>query len=565
MFRYRYRRILFFFARILFSLTVWELIFPRLGLRKWVKSTRPERLRKIGVQFRALAIGMGGLLIKVGQFFSSRVDVLPREITSELSGLQDEVPPEDIKDIYRVAEAEFGKPLAEMFAEFEQRPMAAASLGQVHRARLCAGEPGAPGELCLPVVVKVQRPNIDKIVDVDLSALRTVGGWVHRYPPIRKRADVPALMDEFARIINEEIDYLAEGRNAETFAENFKEQTEVRVPGVVWSHTRRRVLTLEDVQAIKITDYEAISAAGIDLGNVARRLLNTYLKQIFEDGFFHADPHPGNLFVSPVRPSEEAGNGQLKDGWQLTFVDFGMVGRMSPNLRAGMREMIIGVGLRDPSRVVKSYQLLGVLLPGADLSLLEQAEAAAFDRFWGKNMNELQQVSFKEIQEFARQFRQLIYDLPFQIPQDLVLLGRTVGILSGMCTGLDPSFHVWEGIVPFAQKLIAEDAANGRSSWMDILGGVAQRLVQLPGRTESLFQKLERGELAVRDPQLTRQMRRVERSVRQVTATILFAALLLSGVQVYLAQLFPLAQVLLGGAALALAWLLLSLWPGDNP
>jgi predicted unusual protein kinase regulating ubiquinone biosynthesis (AarF/ABC1/UbiB family) len=240
-------------------------------------------------------------MIKVGQFLSTRVDVLPQEITGELAGLQDEVPPDDFADIRRVAEAEFGLPLEEKYCDFSQTPLAAASLGQVHKAKVSSipnqPEPAFTEEGSQDVVVKIQRPGIEAIIDTDLAALRTVGSWLHRYPPIRRRADIPALLNEFTRILYEEVDYEAEGRNAETFAVNFQGEDGVRVPGVVWSHSTRRVLTLQNVWGIKITDYEAISAAGIDRREVASRLLDTYLKQIFEDGFFHAD-HTRNLFVS---------------------------------------------------------------------------------------------------------------------------------------------------------------------------------------------------------------------------------------------------------------------------
>ena len=175
-------------------------------------------------------------------------------------------------------------------------------------------------------MVKVQRPNIENIIATDLAALRTVGRWLNYYPPIRKRANVPALLEEFTRTLYEEIDYLAEGRNAETFAANFKDHPGVLVPKVIWTHTAQRVLSLEDVQGIKITDYEAISAAGISRTEVASRLLDTYLQQIFQDGFFHADPHPGNLFVR-VNPADGT-RLEKKPEWRLTFVDFGMVGRI---------------------------------------------------------------------------------------------------------------------------------------------------------------------------------------------------------------------------------------------
>ncbi|MEJ2759020.1 MAG: AarF/UbiB family protein, partial [Anaerolineales bacterium] len=292
----RYRRISFFFARIIASLFFWELILPRIGFRRAVNRTRSARLTKIARAYHDLAVQLGGVLIKVGQFLSARMDVLPGEITDELAGLQDEVPAEDPYKIRRLAEDELGAPLDERFAHFETTPLAAASLGQVHRAQL---KPEDAEEFGVEVVVKVQRPDIETIIATDLSALNWAGRVVMRYKPIQKRVDVPSLLAEFTSVLYEEIDYLAEGRNAETFAHNFADVKGVRVPAVVWSHTTKRVLTLEDVYAIKISDHAEIDQAGVDRGEVAVRLFDTYMRQIFEDGFFHADPHPGNLFVDP--------------------------------------------------------------------------------------------------------------------------------------------------------------------------------------------------------------------------------------------------------------------------
>ena len=548
MLKARYRRIVYFFARLLVSFTIWDVLLPHLGLRRWSQRSRSIRLSRAAAQFRFLAIHLGGVMIKVGQFFSARVDVLPAEITQELAGLQDEVPAEAFADIRRVIEAEFSQSLEDKFPSFEHTPEAAASLGQVHRAKI-AGQ---------NVVVKVQRPNIEQIIATDLAALRTVGKWLQRYRPISRRADIPAILNEFTRILYEEIDYLAEGRNAETFAANLSDRPGVRVPGVVWTHTTRRVLTLEDVGAIKITDYAAISAAGITGVEVAERLFKIYLQQIFEDGFFHADPHPGNLFVSPLpSPSNGKENGQSED-WQLVFVDFGMVGHVPPNLRTGMREMAIAVGTRDAARMVKSFQLLGVLLPGADLSLIEKAEAMAFDRFWGKSMTELTNISHQEMHEFAAQFQELIFAMPFQVPEDLILLGRTVGILSGMCTGLDPDFNLWEGLAPFAQKLIAEEATADWKVWLEALGRFVRPWLSFPQRLDVLLGRLERGELTVQAPQLSSEVNQIKRSIHSLTGGLVFAVLLLGGIQLYLAGEVTFGVGLIVAAAATLVWVIFS-------
>jgi predicted unusual protein kinase regulating ubiquinone biosynthesis (AarF/ABC1/UbiB family) len=521
--RARYRYIMGFFAQATASFIFWEIFLPRLGLRSLARRTRSQRYKQIAAQFRSMAIRMGGVMIKVGQFLSARLDVLPLEITEELSGLQDEVPAEAFEAIRRLAEEELGARLEDKFERFESQPLAAASLGQVHRARLRADSPES-GEF-QEVVVKIQRPFIEQLIDVDFSALHRVAGWLMHYGPIRRRVDVRALISELETTVQREIDYLAEGQNAETFRKNFAERKRIHVPRVVWSNTTKRVLTLENVYAIKITDYDAITAAGIHRGEVAKVLIDTYLKQIIEDRFFHADPHPGNLFVTPIPATEEK-----KASWKLTFVDFGMVGTVPEHLSEGLRELLIGVGTRNATKVVQAFQTLDVLLPSADLKLLEQAESQLFDRFWGMSMNELRKVDHREMRQFAMQFRELMYEMPFQLPHNLLLLGRTVAILSGMATGLDPNFNLWNQLAPYAQKLVAEEGLSNWDIWLNEIGDLFKEMIALPGQTSNVLTRLERGELNVNVPQVNRQIYHLESAVNRMTGSIVFAAFLFGGV-----------------------------------
>jgi len=545
--RLRYWRIMAFFVRTTLGFIFWEIILSRIGFRALTRRTRSNRYRRVAAQFRSLAIRMGGVMIKVGQFLSSRLDVLPPEITAELSGLQDEVPPEKFEDIRREAEIDLGAPLEEKFESFDETPLAAASLGQVHRARLCVED--AKGDFC-DVVVKIQRPFINQLIEVDLSALRQVGGWLEKYPPIAKRADVSALVGEFSTTIREEVDYLAEGRNAEVFAENFKDVPRVHVPRVVWSHTTRRVLTLEDVFAIKITDYDAISSAGINRSEVAKELLETYLKQIFDDGFFHADPHPGNLFVTP--PSGKTLD--EKPAWRLTFVDFGMVGRVPDNLRNGLREMLIAIGMQDASRLIRSFQTLHVLLPGTDLEQLEQMSASMFDMFWGKSMDDIRQLNPEEMFRFADRFRDLMYNMPFQLPQNLLMLGRTVAILSGMCVGLDKEFNLWNQLAPYATKLVSKEVGSNWRVWLDELGNVLKELITIPSKMGRVMSQVERGDLTVQVPTVSRQMGTLEKAVNRLTGSVIFTALLLGSIMLYVDGKDLLAYILFGFSGLALIW-----------
>jgi predicted unusual protein kinase regulating ubiquinone biosynthesis (AarF/ABC1/UbiB family) len=242
----------------------------------------------------------------------------------------------------------------------------------------------------------------------------------------------------------------------------------------------------------------------------------------------------------------------------LTFIDFGMVGHVPPNVKAGLREMVIGVGTRDAARVVKSYQMLGVLLPGADLDKIEQAEEEIFDRFWGKSMQELQKIDYDEMRKFAQQYRDLLYEMPFQIPSDMLYLGRCVAILSGMCTGLDPSFNVWKGLAPFAQELIIEDSGD---IWDELLNQTftwGKLVIGLPQRLDSTLTKLERGKISMQNPDLERRLKHMERTNRKLVGAVVFTALLLGGIQLTLGGEDFWGGAMLAVAAFALGWVIFS-------
>jgi len=555
--RARYWRIVFFFARVTASFILWEIVGRRVGLGRLAARTRAGRSRRTAVRFRALAVSMGGLMIKVGQFLSARLDVLPAEITDELSGLQDEVPPEDLAEVRAVAQAELALPLDEHYAWFDETPLAAASLGQVHRARLRDEDAAQLG--FGDVVVKVQRPYIQQIIEVDLAALRRVAGWLEHYRPVSDRADVRALVEEFAATTLEEVDYLAEAVHAETFAANFADDPRVGVPRVVWELSARRVLTLEDVSAIKLADHDAITAAGISRAEVASVLADTFLQQIFTDAFFHADPHPGNLFVTP-RPDAASG----EPTWTLTFIDFGMVGHVPDHLRAGLRDLVIAAALRDGARMVAGLNSLDVLLPTADLALIERATLKVFDRFGGLTMDELRSIDHAEMMRFGLQFRELLLELPFQVPENLLLLGRSIGILSGICTGLDPDFNIWEKITPYASRMLSEEEGSPARALRDEATRLARLAIALPGKADRVLTLAEQGELTVATPQLTWQVRRLERTVARGQGVVVFAALLVAGA--LLDGTDPsLGRILMLLSVLPLGWALLTSGGGRRP
>ncbi|MET0812064.1 MAG: AarF/UbiB family protein, partial [Microbacterium sp.] len=516
--RARYRRILRFALRYMVQAWWFELFLPRIGLARLAARGRARRLQRIAKNFHRLAVSLGGLMIKVGQFMSSRLDVLPPEITKELEGLQDEVPPVAFPAIRALAEAELGMPLDRAYAWVDPDPVAAASLGQAHRAGLLPADAADTG--FADVIVKVQRPGIDEVVAVDLRALRKVAGWLDRVRIVSEHVDLPVLIEEFAHTSMEEIDYLHEAANSERFAESFAGDDRVDVPEIAWERTTRRVLTLEDVTAIKINDVEALRAAGIDPAEVAKRFAAVMFDQLFLHGFFHADPHPGNIFVTP------AGDG----GWTFTFIDFGMMGEVPERLREGLRRLIIAVASRNGPQLVEAIRNVGFLLPSADTVELERAMTALFSRFGGMGFAELARVDPREFQDFATEFGDVVRAMPFQLPENFLLIIRAVSLTSGMCSGLDPAFNIWDAVEPYADGLLRDERGNVVRAFASEAASVAGITARLPRRMDDALTRLESGKLAVDTPRLDARIRSLERIGRRILAGVLFVGLLIGGI-----------------------------------
>ncbi len=582
---WRYRRTLWFAGRLMARIFAWELVLRRVLGEGTVGRGRSGRMRRWARDFRGMAVQMGGVMIKLGQFISSRMDILPPEVIQELASLQDEVPGVPFDVIRARLEEELG-PVDERFDWLDPAPTAAASLGQAHRARLPDGT---------RVVVKVQRPGIGTLVHTDLKALEVVARWLMRIPLIRRRANVPALLDEFSAVLWEELNYYQEADHAEAFAELFARDGGIYIPRLYRELSTPRVVTLEDVTAIKITDYDTIAAAGIARRDVARRLIATYLWMVFVKRFFHADPHPGNLFVYPLPPDTAAPVGHHANGtpllgrpFYLIFVDFGMAGHLTPEIAEGLREALIALTTRDARRLVESYQRLGILLPGADLDRIEQASRAAFDRVWGMNMAQISGLSFSEITSLGREFSDLLFSLPFQVPQDFLYLTRAVGILFGMCTGLDPDFDPWREVLPFVMTLVAEDGdalpavmgfgvrprdllrpetlralltAEHVESALETGLDVALRTAQLPALADSVLRRADRGEITVRvapTPESQHEARQLSAAVHRLAGAVMFTGLAVTSAILYSAGEHTLSLVGLGLAGLVFLRVLLS-------
>ncbi|MDZ4765594.1 MAG: AarF/UbiB family protein [Chloroflexota bacterium] len=541
----RFARVIWHFGSLFAKLLFWHWLVAKYAPER-VERGNLKRWMKYARAFRYFAIDTGGVMIKLGQFISTRGDILPIEIIDELASLRDEVPSVEWTAIRAIIERELGA-IPMRYSHFDDKPVAAASLGQVHRARLLNGE---------RVVVKVQRPGIAELCYTDLSAMFIIAHVAKRFRFINRRMDTVGLIEEFGRVLLEELSYTQELDNARRFARMFRDDMGVYIPAVYAEHSTERVITIEDVTSLKIDDYAALQAAGIDRKAVAKRLMDTYLKQIFEERFFHADPHPGNLFIYPLEQDngQDAGSGRP---FYLIFIDFGMTGTLTPQIVNGLLGTMGAVLTRDSRKLIESYSQLGFLLPGADLDRLEEATRTVFDQVWGLTMQQMSSMSFDSMANIGAEFNDLMFEMPFQVPQDFIYLGRTVSILGGMSTTLDPTFNPWSEMQPYMQKMITAkpDGAAGSSGILggllgspflgNLLGGNAPQALLNIGQSilgvgqsnsKDALARLERGDLKIKvdaSPTMQKQLTRIEGTQRRTYRAVVTGSLLITSTLFY--------------------------------
>ena len=390
---------------------------------RYKKRSASESRRQTAKLVKQALIEMGATFIKLGQFLSVRKDIISEELAEELVSLQDQVPPFDYEGLCQTIERELGAPPDKLFKEFEVTPIASASIGQVHRARLQDGR---------AVVVKVQRPDLSDIFYRDLGYMRLIARIGPILRPSQDWSGWLALSDEFGRTLFEEIDYIKEGRNADRIRQILKDQKTLRVPRVFWKLTGRKVLTLEYLPGVKIDNKEEIARQGIDPVAIGNNLVAAYMEQVLMHGFFHADPHAGNLAVGP-------------DG-RIVIYDFGMIGEISQSQREAILGCIAAVINMHPDELIKNLATLGIVKEGAKQESMVRAVQPFIEYYKGKQIKEL------DFSDLEHDIDQIAMDRSLKLPPSLAYLLRTGSSLEGIARSLHPNFSFVEAAKPSVKK-----------------------------------------------------------------------------------------------------------------
>ncbi|MCA2723348.1 MAG: AarF/ABC1/UbiB kinase family protein [Microcystis sp. M048S1] len=452
-------------APIVRQLEIFSFTMKFLTFLLWDRLTGANRGKKRQRRAKWLVdrlMNLGPTFIKIGQSLSTRADLIPLEYIEQLTQLQDRVPEFNSQEAIRVIETELGQPLDNLFASFTVSPLACASLGQVHRARLLSGE---------EVVIKVQRPNLEGLFNLDFELLHRLTRWLNIFPGVKKY-NLEAIYQEFFELLFQEIDYIHEGKNAERFRENFKNYPQVKVPLVYWQYTTRRVLTLEYVPGIKVDDRETLLANGINVDGIIQLGICSYLKQLLQDGFFQSDPHPGNMAVS-------------QEG-ELIFYDFGTMFELKSVAKDQMIETFFAILRKDTETVLKTLMYMGLIEPVVELQPVRNIVQFLLDEFRDKP------VDVRAFEQISDQVYLMFKQQPFRLPPQMTFIIKSVTTLDGIARSLDPQYNLLAASQPFVKSLAV---SGGTTNTMLTLTNQARTFLkqqwQKGNKNERMIRQLE--------------------------------------------------------------------------
>jgi predicted unusual protein kinase regulating ubiquinone biosynthesis (AarF/ABC1/UbiB family) len=430
--------------------------FVGLKLDRWQRQEEQNKLKR-AAQLRKTLTDLGPTFIKVGQALSTRPDLVRKDFLEELVKLQDQLPPFPTEIAFNIIERELDRSIDEIYSQISGEPVAAASLGQVYRARLYSGE---------EVAVKVQRPNLLPVLTLDLYLLRWAASWIAPWLPLNLGHDLTMIVDEFGTKLFEEIDYLNEGRNAEKFATNFRDDPTVKVPAIYWRYSSKRVLTLEWIHGFKLTDVDRIREAGLDQDDLVEIGVVSGLRQLLEFGFFHADPHPGNLFA--MAPHCDVDGSQVSSASQLNaqmaYIDFGMMDQLEESAKETLVDAVVHLINKDYAELAVDFVKLGFLTPDTDIRPIIPALEEVLGDVMGKNV---QDFNFKTITD---RFSELMYDYPFRLPAKFALIIRSLVTQEGLALTLNPNFKIVDVAYPYvAKRLLTGESPELRRRLIEVL------------------------------------------------------------------------------------------------
>jgi predicted unusual protein kinase regulating ubiquinone biosynthesis (AarF/ABC1/UbiB family) len=422
-----------------------------LGLRLDAVLGREEGSQQVrAAQIRRILTDLGPTFIKVGQALSTRPDLIRQDFLDELIKLQDQLPPFANARAFAIIEQDADRSVSEIFAEISPDPIAAASLGQVYRAKLFSGE---------EVAVKVQRPNLKPIMMLDLYLMRLFAKWLGWLLPLNLGHDLTLIVDEFGIKLFEETDYENEGRNAERFAKNFQDDPNVKVPKIYWDYSSDRVLVLEWIHGVKLTDLAAVRSLGLDQDAIIQIGVTAGLRQLLEHGLFHADPHPGNLFAMEAAPGSRTGiNGRM------AYIDFGMMDQLNETMKETLVDAVVHLINKDYEELALDFVNLGFLTPDTDIRPIIPALEDVFDEVMGQSVSDF---NFKIVTD---KFSALMYEYPFRVPAKFALIIRSLVTQEGLALSLNRDFKIVEIAYPYvARRLLSGDSVNLRRRLLEVL------------------------------------------------------------------------------------------------